>query len=735
MKIVKKAAVSLVITLILFTVFTVLSYSTLFDVIESNFYNRKVIFEAEKKLRHIAEGIENYIADRTTILEEVASDRGMKNSFLSNQSRQDILRRENLINSLINKNIGFSFIRVIDPDGKIHFSNNRDDIMNSDLFRITYKMANETTADSFESILKTAEDSKIVFNAEEGHFAFAASVFDNFGIQRGSIYLYLENDDLFRYLSLGNYIEKSIPIFFSGSNEIVFNSTAESEEIAKTVSSYWENDNQKTPYPLYIDSDGVGFFLVALEAAGKNLGYVLTDSVFKIDTEYRYILLFSAFSIIYILTFLLLNIRQDSVTIIADRVKRFQINFLISYLENKNDIEWKKWKKELVARKEEIRKEFKKDLGKIKEEEEKTVNKLIDKSWDEVIGLLAGYLEKTGYSGTQAENIEETLKRIIALMPAAVRPVELSVQQIPAEELSDETVGYLEEVEDVEDVEDLEELEEITLEDERLRTDVKNISFSEKVKIMKEAGQLEITTIEAFDALEASNANADPVIIKDEIPEISNNLYTSPKEVINTELKVPIDDVVEKEETSDVSYLMFDEEIDLPVFADEKFELEAEESVKKEKMIIVDLDFGFNYDYFTINFGKDKALSAVKALLRITDRMNSLFGVILVQNESSYYPEIIVGIDKEYPNFLVINKNEPLYTELLIERKSILFKTKIKEIEELNSKFSPNQSEQMDSLLFFPIKYNEKQAYLVASPQLAKFSYSNLLIKVKNLQK
>ncbi len=900
MKIIKKAAVSFIVTLILFTAFTIISFSTLFDVIESKFFNKKIISETEQKLDSIADGIDKYINDRYSIIAEVSGEAAIKNSFLVNQSREDIFRRENLLKSLLNSNIEFSFIRVIDQDGKIHYSNNAEDIKSSDEYRITYKMASETTANNYEKVLALSENQTIVFNADPGHNCFTAPVFDNFGIKRGSLFVYLGENDLKKYLATGNFIEKNTVIKYPDLNGIVINLLDNNINILKNINEYWSTEKIANPFHLYIDDSGKGYSVISGKLKNGFAGYILPDESFRINSIYRYILLISAFSIIYILSFLVMNLKQDRITIIAERVKRFQINFLIEYMENKNELEWKKWKKELENRKEEVRKEFKKGIRGIKGEKEKLVNDLIDKSWDEIIGLLSGYLdkkspEKSVISSTniQIENIEEIIKRIISseksvriqtekkqiktykdygeeiISPDEIQKTisEIENSLIPVTDGEDDTdlsklanfktkvsnpdaagkpeqYGKAAEAEVIEDIEalddDASDLEELEAEPENVNEDevtgkktvlrgtaarndvvdelesvkeliplerdkyenleileeadndeipevkvveyikqrkeedysrqnympdtfyaavrkhtyeemsglaenalleeingynyenINTLSFTDKVETLIKEELLEILSLD--DVLSIMRDSDEPVVDRNGILEINQELYNSNDETQNNELRELINKVVDNKihEPINVSDMFFNDTIDLPIFSDLK-EGYTDEKKNDKSVAIID-KYGFDYDQYLINAG-DKSVAVMKLLLKISREVGSLFGAILVQDEAAYYPESVVGLDKQVPGLLYIKKKESFYREILAGRKIFFLKTDVSRIEELKDKFSAKDIGRINSIVFFPIKYREKQAYLVAAPDLGQFTLNTFLLKVKNLQK
>ncbi|MCL2481015.1 MAG: hypothetical protein FWF38_04835 [Spirochaetaceae bacterium] len=645
MAIIKKAAISLVITLILFTVFTVISYSTLFNFIESKFYNKKIIAEVETRINNIESTIEEYENIRLEILIAVSNESAIRNSFLINQSREDIFRRENIVNSLVERNIDFYFIRVIDGDGKIHYSNNPADIQSSDVTRISYRVSDARAIEKYKEVIDLADDKPtIIFNAEEDCNIFVSSVYSNTGVKRGTILVYLTENDLKNYLIQKNLIERNIAVKHLDHNNIVFNMLDSSSFILDELKTYWAHRQITNPYSLYSDADGNGYSIVTKKWRSGFIGYLIPDFLIKINAIYKYILLFSAFSITYILSFLLMNIRQDQVVVIAERVKRFQINFLIEYLENKSEVEWKLWRKELESRKEEVRKEFKKGIGGLKGEKDKIVNDLVDKSWEEIISLLAGHLDKKAdnknlITNLQVNNIEEIIRKIITsedlirskgvggaipktqaeVSPAAattasskMKPVEVEEVLEEAEALDEaeevlEEAEALDEAEEVAESEDMEEIEALDdLEEAEALDDAEEVL--EEAEALDEAEEVLEEAEEPLEELaEGELQQTEPVdedkkfkelitAYKDYGEEIlnANELQTTIKEIENN--IVPISDGEDEADLEKITSFKdelkngvhSDSKADIPELIEEVEELENEEAVDLED--IEDLD-------------------------------------------------------------------------------------------------------------------------------------------------
>jgi hypothetical protein len=193
----------------------------------------------------------------------------------------------------------------------------------------------------------------------------------------------------------------------------------------------------KKPFPI-ASSGGTGesfvLFSKKVEGAGR-VGYIVPASDFTFPTVMKWILLSSFFVTAYLLAFLLLNIRQDRMTVLSDRIKRFQINLLEEYFENKSDLDFGRWRRELEGRRPEVRKAIRTSVGRIRKNRQTEVDELIDKSWNEILEVLGskGESERGSLGLKEIERLlGEAFKSGSFVLPAGttVARAELTPQSI-----------------------------------------------------------------------------------------------------------------------------------------------------------------------------------------------------------------------------------------------------------------------------------------------------------------
>ncbi|MBN2812166.1 MAG: hypothetical protein JXP39_09765, partial [Spirochaetales bacterium] len=145
-----KIAISLILSLLLFTGLTLAAQAGLFSLLETRFYQPAVLEAAGAQLDSVAQELDAWHAENLGKFREFNSADPVKRSLLPNQSEQDIFDRENLAGSLMTTVPGLTGIRIIDagealPEGetrtswKIHYSTFREDILKREKFQISYE--------------------------------------------------------------------------------------------------------------------------------------------------------------------------------------------------------------------------------------------------------------------------------------------------------------------------------------------------------------------------------------------------------------------------------------------------------------------------------------------------------------------------------------------------------------------------------------------------------------------
>ena len=485
----QKASASLLIAVLLFAAFAVAAFSGLFDLFESSFRNPSIVRGIEASLAKVADAEAAFNASNLARFGAVLEQDSVRRSFLPNLSSQDAFDRANLFGKLQEETAGLSGVRLIDANGKrLHFSTIPGDILSKSQLETVFRNYGAAGDPPYESI-SAPEGSKglVRIDPDAGGFVYSLPFSDSYGIYRGSAVFQVSLEALASLLARNGLVpigENAVPADAGGllfRVPEVYRST-----LPQRAAGLWASGLGDKPITIATSvgnaangaatvAAGESYVLFSriVEGAGR-VGYIVPASDFALPTAMKWILLASFFVTAYLLAFLLFNIRQDRMTVLSDRIKRFQINLLEEYVENKSDLDFGRWQRELEARRPEVRKAIRSGIGALRKNRQADVDELIDKSWDEILAVLGGRAGgdiSTGERGAIGlKEIErllgEALKSGTFVLPAStqVGPSTKGAEQKktskgPIPEQSPTPPAPVEAEEQVEELEELEELE------------------------------------------------------------------------------------------------------------------------------------------------------------------------------------------------------------------------------------------------------------------------------------
>jgi hypothetical protein len=514
----QKAALSLLITVVLFAGFTVLAFTGLFDLVESRFYNPSIVSALTGEVNADAQVVDQFFTELETRFSFTLREDSVKRSFLPNQSAEDIFERSRIYGMLTESIGGFQGVRFIDNGGtRIHYSTYQTDILRQDRLSTAY---HNYADDNFPYARIASSDQaglKLIFD-EDGHrILFSFPFYDSFDVFRGTALFSLSTRAVAeRLIEEGRIKVGETVSILSEPMGIVLGAPLVSENaLMPDISSVW---NEGILSLTSMDSvSGVSLALLSAKTShGFFLGSLIDESRFVFPQLMKIILLGAFFLTLYLTVFLLFNLRQDSFTIVQNRLKQLQISLIEQYYDRKNDIDWGHWSRELEQRREEIRGELKQGIKTRKNKTDKDgkndIDVLIDKSWDELLNVIAGRRDKAAL--IDEERLRTILSHVLSTgVPIAV-PAAVPTANVPAPPVRIETPPAAEEVEELADAEPVEEVEELG--DTESVEEVEELSDAEPVEELEELSDAE--AVEPVEELEELS-DAEPVEELEELRE------------------------------------------------------------------------------------------------------------------------------------------------------------------------------------------------------------------------
>ena len=558
----QKTAVSLLISVVLFAAFVVAAFTGLFSVIDARFYEPGKISQIQKHLDTVSENFNEYI--------ETLESRFGKNensflkqtcvqSYIENQPSDEVVReRSKLSGDLFSQTPGLLGMRLIDKNGSsVHFSTFSSDVLNRTSEIVSFK--NYTDAITltgekeipFEKI--SSPDSygtngvvcKTVFDGRDNRIILSFPYYDSYKAYRGTFVFYVNANDFNRVLlskkiitfgDTGSLVsglnfeeEKKETEYKSG---FVFGIPAIGKKIfEQEILSRWEKGlfaPEKIVYKSSEDSFAIQEYDAAIEnkksdnnywvlvsSTKADFGYIggiYPDEMFAMPDAVKILLLICIFLTLFLVVFLAVNLKQDDMVVIRERIRRLQLGIVSEYLKKKENVDWQVVSGKIAERRQDVTLEIIRSLGRKAKKHDKEVNELINRSWDELLAAMSVQVRKENNENglTNAAEIKSMLEELLSsgnikvqtvgsavnVMPVTVKssksvPVIEQVQELDKVEKA-EAVEELEEIEEAEAVEELEEVEEAESVDE-----LEEVEEAEAVEELEE-----VEDVEAVDELE-----------------------------------------------------------------------------------------------------------------------------------------------------------------------------------------------------------------------------------------
>ncbi|WP_149554711.1 DUF4573 domain-containing protein [Treponema pectinovorum] len=261
--------------------------------------------------------------------------------------------------------------------------------------------------------------------------------------------------------------------------KIVF--TGEYFLLDKTNSSYqnideieengeYSTENQKNLQERLASKFDFTLFTKIAEPLEDNSTFVclLYDSqIFEISTGIRILLLTILFITLFLIIFLIFNLKQDDIFVIKEKINSFQKEFLKEYVNSKLDDEKKI--EDFSSRKNELNDEIIRSLGRRGKKHKKEVESLLEKNWTQINLALGSPIQETSETKAIVDSVE--LKNILEEILGSEKlklslqeksaPQEKTLQSIPEKSENADSTKSVEEIENVEDAEPVDEVDDI----------------------------------------------------------------------------------------------------------------------------------------------------------------------------------------------------------------------------------------------------------------------------------
>ncbi|POR01773.1 hypothetical protein AU468_07395, partial [Alkalispirochaeta sphaeroplastigenens] len=416
MKVVQKVLVSLLLATLLFTGFAVAAYSGLFDLLDTRFYNHRVRDNARlllEEARFVAQEYQEELRDAAAAFAALPS---VQNVFRVNQSREDTEARTEAVGLLFDTYPEFDFIRIIDSDrGALWFSTLQEDLRSRSDTRLEYRASEE-----LDPPLRVPDPGDerpgVEWLSDPPALRVLVPVMDSFRTPRGILIAWASTAGLYSRLQSEGIIPPSARVRLSPAGNLVMNARRHfNQEDLAALDQALDDDEV---LPLLRSHLGESYALERIDAIPSlpPLVLLLNENDLSMDRPLQMILLGAVFMAAFLISYLILNLRQDPGVVVAERFRRFQRAVVRDYLREGRAVDPELWKRELDSRRQQIEAELRRGTRKLKEEERVRVEQDLERNWAELYQLMGS---RSAGGAVQIEQlslrqIEEIIERTLA---------------------------------------------------------------------------------------------------------------------------------------------------------------------------------------------------------------------------------------------------------------------------------------------------------------------------------
>jgi hypothetical protein len=199
-----KISLSLLISLLLCGGFAVFSFTRLFSVVETTFFQPRIVAARESQLVEISERVTRYHRDSIARFRPVMEEPFVLAAYQESnqQAQQDIFDRQNYFGKLLDDLPNIQLVRFLGSEGKkIHFSTANSDIESQDRQRRKYLDYDRTgeTMDAGMLLTPAGEAPRMIIDGIDQRFIYSFPVVDG-EVYRGVVLFYVSKRDLLEYL-------------------------------------------------------------------------------------------------------------------------------------------------------------------------------------------------------------------------------------------------------------------------------------------------------------------------------------------------------------------------------------------------------------------------------------------------------------------------------------------------------------------------------------------------------
>ena len=583
-----KVFISLVISLAVFSGLLFLTASGYESFTETKIYKPSILRHINENLEEIEKTFIAWNETNTELFRNFLHEEALMSTVKQDQEPSDIEERNNVISKIISTVPGFAGLRIIDSQyQKIHFSTFPEDILSKTDSMLSYKKYNDSGNLVPYQHIASADKSEVKITASTAFdvILYSLPFYDTYDVYRGTAVFYISGNSFLYHLVSQNILSISdgLALLSDESHTIIGILTGNHNIVSPELKEAVLNDWERVPQNLRtISLEGEDcWVLITKKSDFGYIGRITEKDVFMFPMTVKYFLIFTVFVTIFLMFFLLLNIKRSRLFIAQNKIQTLHWSILKNYLKTSQKENWTELQKELEYHRHEVNAEIKKGLGKkILETKGKEVDDFLQNSWQEIFDII----NKTARNKSLTQDLKNVkAEELINLLMEALKsqkdtsdkpkptPEVEAVEDLAeikktdaVEELDEieeaDTVEELDEAEEADAVEELDEVQEADAVEDLAEIEeadtVEELAEVEEAKTVEGLDEEEVTESKVFDrvdhsettmTLDSAESVDDPMLLLNDLGYTISGLDFS-------ELDVPISEL-EKIEAKKVEYI------------------------------------------------------------------------------------------------------------------------------------------------------------------------------------
>ena len=514
-----KAFVKVITSLVVFIIVFLFLFSTRhLSLIDSQYYQPSVVSSINSDLEKVVSDFEVWQDALRQSFKSFSEEVALKRCMSQNQTDGDIALREKISAELMLSLPSMQGIRVVEKETqRIHFSTFSTDIISKSNTSVSYAKYGKNTSDIQYSLVELASsNNKPCVDVLNNSFIFVHPFYDDYNVERGKIFFYVSAKSFARKLISEKRISLTEEINLLTDDNLNFIGILlglpyqDSSSLKEEVLKEWKMGEGELAQISNKESISSPFWLlVTYKKVPYYIGRICDKNMFIMPIYARYFLITVISLAFFLITFLLLNLKQDKFVVARRKIQTLHANVIADILKSVESLDDEKLREKIEYRRHDANEEIRKTLGKkLSQKYEAEINAMLEQSWTRIIQVI-------GSKTNSVENLNQKSKddEILTLLKEVLKQggIKISPQKT---ELYDKT--------DVKEI-------------ENLKAD-KNREVTERVDGLEEIGNEEQENFEGLDEIE-------------ELEEVSDDVGLQEKD--DTTRVQELDEIEELEEVSD----------------------------------------------------------------------------------------------------------------------------------------------------------------------------------------